>query len=493
MEAALVGSAIAILVLGIICFRTSRTLRIEREGRVSSNAKLAHLEGCEAALANERAEVVRLVQVTGELEAKSARLPNLECEIENLTARLVQATTDATRLETILIEKEVAHAKETEALTAIRTDIDKNLKVLTADSLKDNQESFLRLANEVFQKHKEGAAVELGERQKEFGALLEPIATMLNAYQEKIVSIENTQHQAYGAFTAELKYVAETQNGVRAETAKLVNALRAAPKTRGRWGEHTLRNVIELSGLSSHCDFTPEKMLSNETGTLRPDLIIHLPGGRSLVVDAKTSLSAYLDAVECSDDTERERLLTQHVSQMRNHVKQLAAKSYWETLTATPDFVVMFVPGDNFYTAAAERDPTLFEDAAARQVLIVTPATLIALAKAVAYGWRQEKVAENSKAVHALGRDLYKRLSTMGAHIGGLGRKLGDSVKHYNDFVGSLESSVMPQARKFNEWEVEGTSSPVETLPLIEHEVRTLMPNRDILLSGPAAVESTAN
>lgn len=482
MQDLLIAFGIIILVLAALSFRIIHMLRVERETRISCEAKLSHLEHCEADLAEQRREVVRLVRFSSELEGRSARLPDLEREITNLSARLVEITTEAASLRATIAEKEIAHTKEIEVLTAIRDEIEKNLKVITVDSLKDNQTSFLRLANEVFEKYKEGATAELGERQKAFGALLEPIAVMLNAYQEKITAIEKTQQETYGALTAELKSVAETQANVRTETAKLVNALRAAPKTRGRWGEHSLRNVIELAGLSSHCDFTTEKTLSDGSGLLRPDLIIHLPGGRSLVVDAKTSLSAYLDAVDCTDDNERERLLGQHVVQMRNHVKQLAAKSYWDSLPTSPDFVVMFVPGDNFYTAAAERDPALFEDAAARRVLIVTPATLIALAKAVAYGWRQEKVAENSRAVHDLGRELYRRLSIMGGYIVGLGKKLGDSVKHYNDFVGSLESSVMPQARRFNELEVEGTSVPIDGMSLVEQGVRPLMPNRDILL-----------
>jgi DNA recombination protein RmuC len=208
-----------------------------------------------------------------------------------------------------------------------------------------------------------------------------------------------------------------------------------------------------------------------------------LPGGRTLVVDAKTALQSYLDAVEATEDLEREKHLQQHAAQLRTHAKQLGSKAYWERLPTTPDFVVMFVPGDNFYSAAAERDGALFEDAASQRVLIVTPATLIALAKAVAYGWRQETVAENAKAVHELGRDLYKRLVTMGGHIQGVGKKLGDTVKHYNDFVGSLEGSVMPQARKFHDLQVEGTATnEIPTLAPTEQEVRKLAEGRDIIL-----------
>ena len=208
-------------------------------------------------------------------------------------------------------------------------------------------------------------------------------------------------------------------------------------------------------------------------------MIIRLPGGRRIVVDAKTSLSAYLDAVEATDDGERERHLALHAAQLRAHVKALAGKSYRD-LVPSPDFVVMFVPGDNFYAAAAERDPSLFEDAAAQGVVIVTPATLIALAKAVAYGWRQEKVAENAQAVHDLGRELYRRLGRMADHIARCGDALGRSVQHYNQLVGSLEHSVMPQARRFNELEVEGTATELPLLRQIEVQTRALRPDPEL-------------
>jgi DNA recombination protein RmuC len=261
---------------------------------------------------------------------------------------------------------------------------------------------------------------------------------------------------------------------VRAETAKLVNALRAAPKTRGRWGEHTLRNVLELSGLSEHCDFAAEPTFAGNGSVSRPDVVIRLPGGRRIVVDAKTSLSAYLDAVEATDEAERDRLLILHARQLREHMKQLASKAYWDLLAPAPDFVLMFVPGDNFYAAALERDGALFEDAAAQRVIIVTPATLIALAKAVAFGWRQEKVAENAQRVHELGRELYRRLAKMTEHIERCGNALGRSVQVYNQLVGSLEHSVMPQARRFSELQVEGTASEIPRLEQIELTTRAL-------------------
>ena len=286
--------------------------------------------------------------------------------------------------------------------------------------------------------------------------------------------------------------MADTQQAVRAETSKLVQALRASPKTRGRWGEHTLQNVLELSGLSPYCDFRTEESFDRTEGRVRPDVVIRLPGGRHLVVDAKTSTCAYLDAIEAATDAERERHLALHAAQTREHMKKLAAKSYWDGLTETPDFVVMFIPGENFYAAAVERDHGLFEDAAAQRVIIVTPSTLIALAKAVAFGWRQEKVAENAKKVHDLGRDLYRRVTAMAEHIQACGGALHKSVRCFNDFIGSLEQSVMPQARRFNELEVEGTATEIPELKHIETEPRLLRADRDfaeqlIGAAGPGA------
>jgi DNA recombination protein RmuC len=252
-----------------------------------------------------------------------------------------------------------------------------------------------------------------------------------------------------------------------------------------------LQNVLELSGLSPYCDFSSEETFDRLDGRIRPDVVIRLPGGRHLVVDAKTSTAAYLDAIEATVDADRERHLVLHAAQTREHMRKLAAKSYWEALTVTPDFVVMFIPGDNFYSAAVERDPALFEDAVAQRVIIVTPSTLIALAKAVAFGWRQEKVAENAQHVHDLGRELYKRMTVMAEHIQGCGGSLAKAVKGFNDFIGSLEHSVMPQVRRFNELEVEGTAAPIPVLNHIDTEPRLLRADRDF--AGQLGVGANSN
>jgi DNA recombination protein RmuC len=438
----------------------------------------------------DKAEAEREARATA--EASASRVSGLEAELTQLRAEFVTLTASRSALETKLAEQEQAHHEKVEALTAIRGEIEKDLKNIAADSLRANQASFLELANEVFDKHKEGASADLEARRQAVEALVIPVRDALQACQTNLAELEKARAQTYGALSGELKTVIETQNAVRNETSKLVNALRAAPKTRGRWGEHTLKNVLELAGLSAFCDFAAEQSYARDGALTRPDVVIRLPGGRSIVIDAKATMTAYLDAVDAIEEADRERHLALHASQLRTQVKQLAGKAYWDGLLETPDFVVMFVPGDNFYAAAAERDPDLFEFAAAHRVLIVTPATLIALAKAVAYGWRQEKVAENAKRVHDLGRDLYKRLSTMGEHVAGLGKNLASSVRKYNDFIGSLEGSVMPQARRFNELEVEGTSTEIAALPPVELEPRGLRPDRDIVLSLPAITASEA-
>lgn len=413
------------------------------------------------------------------LQTEADRAHTLEARVTAMYEEAAILNAANTKCQTQLQEQALAHAEKIAVLTQVRGEIEKDLKNIAADALRANQGTFLELANEVFEKHQTGAGADLEARQKAIESLVSPLRETLQTYKQQVDEMERARAHAYGALSVELKGVAETQNAVRAETSKLVNALRSAPKTRGRWGEHSLRNVLELSGLNPYCDFSTEEGFARDGGVSRPDAIIRLPGGRSIVVDAKTSLSAYLDAVDATDDAARDRHLALHAAQIRSHVKQLAGKAYWDGLTVTPDFVVMFVPGDNFYAAAVERDPSLFEDAAAQRVIIVTPATLIALAKAVAFGWRQEKVAENAQRVHELGRELYRRMITMTAHIDRCGEALGKSVTHFNQFIGSLEHSVMPQARRFNELEVEGTATEVSILEPIDIEPRLLRSDRD--------------
>jgi len=366
------------------------------------------------------------------------------------------------------------HRQEVAGLTALRGEIEQNLKALAADALHGSQNSFLALANEAFARHKEGAEISLGQRQKAIEGLLAPIHQTLEEYRKGIAEIEKSRVAAYSGLATEVQGLVRMQADASAQTRKLVNALQAAPKTRGRWGEQQLHNVMELSGMTAYVDYLPEKTVDLDEARLRPDVIIRLPGDRRIVVDAKTSMAAYLDAVEETEEEAREAHLQRHARQLRTHMKQLGAKAYWSALPFTPDFVVMFIPGENFFAAAIERDPELFEEAIGERVLIVTPTTLIALAKAIAFGWRQEKLAEDAQQIARLGRELYRRLAAMGGHVADLGRGLEGAVKHYNSFVGSLESRVMPQARRFNEIEVDGTQDPLPELRPIETEARQL-------------------
>jgi DNA recombination protein RmuC len=352
--------------------------------------------------------------------------------------------------------------------------IERTLKGLAAEALDGSQKSFLQLAEQVFARHKEGADKTLEARQKEIAALLDPINKSLEEYKKGVGEIEKARAEAYGGLSKEIAGLFQMQAEASAQTRKLVNALQAAPKTRGRWGEHQLHNVMELSGMSAYVDFLPEQTFAGDDGRLRPDVIIRLPGDRRIVVDAKTSMAAYLDAVEATDDETREAQLTLHARQLRTHMKLLSGKQYWDALPCTPDFVAMFIPGENFYAAAIERDPALFEDAIESKVLIVTPTTLIALAKAIAVGWRQEKIAENARHIGELGRELYRRLATMGGHVAGVGAGLDSAVKRYNDLVGSLESRVLTQARRFTELELDGTQEPLSELKQVETQIRPL-------------------
>ena len=422
--------------------------------------------------------------------ARDAERQRADSTSRDLEAERIALSASRTRLE----EVERAHREKIESLERVRGDIEKELKALALQALKENQSSFLGLANEVFDKHRKLADGDLEERQKAIKTMIGPMETALSEWHKNLEQIEQTRKEHYGSLTNELKNVVDGQEKVRGEAARLVNALRAAPKTRGRWGEETLRNVLELSGMTEHCDFVREQTLHDESAVLRPDVIIRLPGERFMIVDAKTSLAAYLDAMEAEDEDSREAHMERHAQQLRTHMRRLGEKAYWEACRrahkVTPDFVVMFVPGDNFYAAAIERYPELYEEALKSNVLIVTPTVMLGLAKTVAFGWRQEKVADNAREVARLGQDLYRRITTMGGHVVELGKDIARSVGSYNEFVGSLESRVMPQARRFAELKVEGTSQPLQETRPIDTDIRLPRDDRDLVVepaSDPGA------
>ncbi len=352
-------------------------------------------------------------------------------------------------------------------------ELETRFKTLAADVLSRNSRTFLQLVSERFDAHRSEAEKTLEARKKEIESLLAPIRENLERFERTVGEIEKTREGAYKALLEQVRMLAEGQRNLRQETLRLVQALRQ-PKTRGRWGEMQLRRVFELAGMTEHVDFVTETTVAGGEGRLRPDAIVRLPGGKSVVVDAKTPLEAYLDAVEATDEAVRAERLRRHAQQLREHVRKLGGKDYWSALPEAPDFVVMFVPGEAFYAAALEAEPDLFEQALRQKVLITTPATLIALVKAIAYGWQQEKIAENAQKIAENARELYERLKTFGEHMDGVGRGLRQAVERYNRAVGSLESRVLPAARRFEGLEVTPQAAELPAVSTVENTPRGL-------------------
>jgi len=375
-----------------------------------------------------------------------------------------------------------AHEERVAALTKLRGEFEQTVKGLAADALRDNNESFLRLAGQSFTAHRQAAETLLGTKEKAIEDLLAPINTSLEQYRKGLSDIEKAREAAYGGLTTQLA-------AIDRETRQLTMALRSAPQTRGRWGELQFKNLIELAGMAAHVDYVEQQSFDGKDGKIRPDAVIRVPGDRRIIVDIKTPLIAYLDAVATSDETAREEHLRRHAQHVRTHMRQLSDKEYWDALLPlTPDYVVMFIPGENFYSAAVEHDRDLYENALERKVLIVTPTTMMALAKTIANGWDQHSLATEANRVADLGRELYKRLATMGSHIVQLGTSLRRSVEHYNAFVGSVEGSVMPSARRFNELPIARTREALPALPPIEADTRQIRADRDLIV-GPREAE----
>ena len=351
-------------------------------------------------------------------------------------------------LRTRLKTDEVVTREREQALLRTREQLQGVFGELARDSLQSNSEVFLQLARERLSRQTLDASLALKERETAIESLVQPIRDALAKTETQMQSIERDRIDAFATIKIQMEVLASGQNLLSRETRNLVTALRR-PDVRGQWGEITLKRLVELSGMTAHVDFTEQHHQRTESGAVRPDMIVHMPEKRDIVVDVKTPLEAYLAAVEAQDDDERTTQLRRHAQIVGARVRELASKNYWSQFERSPDFVVLFLPGDQFLSAALQENPGLIDEALRQNVMLATPTSLVALLKAVAYGWKQTVLADNAAEIRRLGEDVYKRLAVFGDHLGRLGKSLGSSVDSFNKAVGSLEQQVLPAARKF--------------------------------------------
>lgn len=364
-----------------------------------------------------------------------------------------------------------------EVLKQTREQLANTFNQLSNEALTRNNNSFLKLAEENLKRFQSEAKAELNTKEQAIQQLVKPINDALQQTTKQIHEIEKERKEAYGSLRNTIDQMTKSQQQLQNETQNLVQALRR-PEVRGQWGEMTLRRLAELSGMVAHCDFFEQTHTATETGSIRPDMVVRLPENREIIVDAKTPLDAYLSAIQAKDDATRQKELKRHAQIIRGRIRELASKNYWAEFSQSPEFVVLFIPGEQFLSAALEVDPTLLEDSMSQNIILATPTNFIALLRAVSYGWKQQALAENAENIRELGETLYKRLATFSSHLDKLGKSLNSSVTHFNSAVGSLEKNVMPSGRKFLEMGIRAKTE-VSDLQPIEKQVREVQDQRE--------------
>ncbi len=492
----LAGGLAAGSVAAVLRARRAAEFAASRELLRQAQEQLAALQG-EFTAGQEQLRVAhdQLASLREQLAVAAEREAGAGREAARLAEALSRSEGDFRAARDAMERENVARARVQTELESARKQLDEQrklleeaerrlgdtFKALSSEALRSNNQSFLELAKESMQKLVGEAKGDLTRRQEAIDGLVKPVGEALKTFDGRLREMENRWSQSAGQLMEQVTALNQGQLSLRQETGNLVSALRR-PEARGRWGEVTLRRVVELSGMSEHCDYSEQVTISggagsnadDDSGKLRPDMIVTLPAGRKIVVDSKAPLDAYLSAVAAQTEEERQGFLRQHAQQIRTHVRTLSSKQYWAQLDDTPEFVVLFIPGESFFSAALEQQRTLLEDAWGQRIAIATPTTLIALLRMVAYGWREESLAQSAREVSDLGKELYERLGIFCRHLAEVGSRLESATRSYNSAVGSLESRVLPSARRFEDLKVVEAHADYEKLSPVEVSPREL-------------------